>query len=230
MADIVTLGGKVFEIRKDKRRTRIVVGIDSCRKYFIGCPSSYTEDKLKKLLSKNIEALISSLDDKISTLPPEHKYEEGELFLFRGKEYPLVWNNTKEHLRLDLNSGAFLIPTDKTGEGYKAFELWYKRALYNELRSILPLWTKALHVTPGIINIKTVKTAWGSCSSKGSITFCTRLALVPPELLEYVVVHELCHMLHMNHSPLFWAEVAKYIPDFKDKRTLLRKNAQIYKW
>jgi predicted metal-dependent hydrolase len=73
------------------------------------------------------------------------------------------------------------------------------------------------------IAIKDAKTRWGSCSRDGNLNFSFRLVLKPLELLDYVVVHELCHRIHMNHSKEFWQEVERILPDYKDRRKRLNK-------
>jgi predicted metal-dependent hydrolase len=79
-------------------------------------------------------------------------------------------------------------------------------------------------VTYGQITIRTQHTRWGSCSSKGNLNFNCLLALVPEAVLDYIVVHELCHRKEMNHSPRFWAEVEKILPEYKHQKTWLREN------
>ena len=74
------------------------------------------------------------------------------------------------------------------------------------------------------ITVRSQKTRWGSCSSKGNLNFNCLLLLAPPEVLDYVVVHELCHRKEMNHSARFWAEVARVIPDYKVRRKWLKDN------
>ena len=82
-------------------------------------------------------------------------------------------------------------------------------------------------VSYGQIAIRTQHTRWGSCSSKGNLNFNCLLASVPSEVLDYVVVHELCHRKELNHSESFWREVEKIIPDFKVRRKWLRDNGNI---
>ncbi len=79
-------------------------------------------------------------------------------------------------------------------------------------------------VTYGQITIRTQRTRWGSCSSKGNLNFNCLLALVPPDVLDYVVVHELCHRKELNHSDGFWKEVEKVLPDYKYRQRWLKEH------
>ena len=78
----------------------------------------------------------------------------------------------------------------------------------------------------GRVTIRSQKTRWGSCSAKGDLNFNCLLLLMPPSVLDYVVVHELCHRKQMNHSPRFWAEVERVIPDYKAAQKWLKDNGR----
>lgn len=78
-------------------------------------------------------------------------------------------------------------------------------------------------IAPKAVRIRNSKTRWGSCSKQGNLNFHYKLVLIPLELADYVIVHELCHLRELNHSPRFWAHVARHVPDYKHKRKTLNR-------
>lgn len=100
----------------------------------------------------------------------------------------------------------------------------YKKRLRPVLEERAACFAGLMKVRYHRITVRAQKTRWGSCSAKGNLNFNWKLALVPPEILDYVVVHELSHLIEMNHSPRFWQQVEQVLPDYKDKRLWLKKN------
>ena len=101
-------------------------------------------------------------------------------------------------------------------------------ALAKEALAVIPPrvreWAARLGVTYGRITIRNQHTRWGSCSSKGNLNFNCMLMRCPDAVLDYIIVHELCHRKELNHSPRFWAEVERALPDYKKAERWLKTN------
>ena len=128
-----------------------------------------------------------------------------------------------------------LILTQKRNELLEQQEKNVKKLTMDEIRQLAD---QALKVIPervayyapivgvdiGKITIRNQRTRWGSCSGKGNLNFNCLLMLTPPEVMEYVVVHELCHRIELNHSAKFWNEVQRVLPDYKEQKEWLKNN------
>lgn len=103
-----------------------------------------------------------------------------------------------------------------------------RKNLFLQAREELPgrvqYYADILGVTYGRITIRSQHTRWGSCSAKGNLNFNCLLMLCPSQVMDYVVIHELCHRKELNHSPDFWAEVEKIFPDYRIHRKWLKEN------
>lgn len=103
-----------------------------------------------------------------------------------------------------------------------------KKEARRQITSYVSHYAQKMHLSYGRIAIREQKTCWGSCSSKGNLNFNWKLVLMPPRIMEYVVVHELAHRVEMNHSKAFWAIVENYLPDYRTRRKWLKENGKLY--
>ena len=101
---------------------------------------------------------------------------------------------------------------------------WYKKEARTKYKERVERYRKKLGVTYNKIYIRDQKTRWGSCSNKGNLNFNWRLIMASPSILDYIVVHELAHLVHANHGDDFWKLVESVIPDYREKREWLRVN------
>lgn len=107
-----------------------------------------------------------------------------------------------------------------------ALEQVYRRQAKARLEERAAYFASRMGVSYQRISVRAAKTRWGSCSAKGNLNFHWKLILMPPQVLDYVVVHELAHRKEMNHSPAFWAEVEKILPDYRERRKWLKTYGQ----
>jgi predicted metal-dependent hydrolase len=156
---------------------------------------------------------------------PERKFNEGESFLFLGKNYPLQISD-HSHVPLHLNS-RFILEKKYSSKARAVFTAWYveqaRRVIGEKVTELA-----ALHgFTFNQFRITSAKTRWGSCSSKGGLNFSWRLVMAPPEVIEYVVIHELAHLDEHNHGASFWARVKTLLPDYATRRRWLKENGHL---
>lgn len=109
----------------------------------------------------------------------------------------------------------------------RAIEAWYRRAAAEHAVERIAYFAKAVGRAPKQITIRAQKSRWGSCTSRGSVSLNWRLLQMPAGIFDYVVVHELCHLLVPNHSPRFWQEVARVLPDYAERRAALRREGRM---
>ncbi len=113
-----------------------------------------------------------------------------------------------------------ILPTDKYEDMVR---LWMHSDGGKIFKEKLNDFAGQMNVHFNMVRIKNVKTIWGSCSSKKNLNFNFKLFFLPEALIDYVFVHELAHLKHMNHSKAFWSEVEKQIPDYKKRREELKR-------
>lgn len=130
---------------------------------------------------------------------------------------------------------AELIPTDESivlvmprgshAEPARLLERLLKELAREQIGEACTRWSLALGVSPNRIAIKDTKTRWGSCSRRGNLNFSWRLVMAPPQVLEYVVVHELAHLVHFSHGERFWSLVEDHCPSARSIHRWLRREA-----
>jgi len=154
--------------------------------------------------------------------PPARQYVEGEMFWYMGREVPLrIVSSGKPALVMD---GVFKLTKSAQPEAESVFTTWYREQARKVLTERVEFFARKYGFKNGKIRISSARTRWGSCSSKDTLSFTWRLVMAPLDVIDYVVVHELCHLKEMNHSKVFWAQVETILPDYKWRRKWLKDN------
>ena len=103
----------------------------------------------------------------------------------------------------------------------EALNILYRQKSIETITPLVHMWSEKMQLFPSAVGYRNNKTRWGSCNSKNRLSFNTNLAKMHPHFIEYVVVHELAHIKHKNHSKDFWLEVEKFLPDYKNRKKLI---------
>lgn len=229
--DYITADGIVFEVRRSSRRQRVVLGFDGEGKCYVAAPLGIPYSELVSIVRRNSAKLTDKLAKRRASYAMAHEYKDGELFCFRGQQYPLRIYKDALGNGILFSNGEFVTPTFASVDEIRSrFEKWYSHRLTELLKEEFPAWCKRIGAGPKRVTVKNVKSLWGSCSSRRNITFNIQLALVPPRLMEYVMIHELCHLFEMNHSARFWSRVGTYCADYMARRAELKRDGIKYRW
>ncbi len=169
-----------------------------------------SEREIAKIIEKNMKAIVKMWQKK------EQEEQRDAFFCYLGRQYTRVFDGvTKE---VEFVSDNVIAKDEKTLE--KFYKQECLRVFTKELDRILPYFQNIPHFT---LKIRTMKTRWGvNNRGNNTITLNSELLKKDIDLLDYVIIHELCHFYEANHSPRFWAWVSKYYPDYKLARKRLR--------
>jgi predicted metal-dependent hydrolase len=171
-----------------------------------------------------IESAHTKMQTYVASLP-RYSFTEDESFLYLGHEMKLrFW----EEKHVDLEGRQLMCPKSIQGDEKKIRDE-LRKFFKKEAETILFLRAykiaKDMGIEPKKIRLRDLKTRWGSCSHEGHVSLSWKLVACPLDVIDYVIVHEYCHLVHMNHSKDFWAMVETQCPNWKVFRRWLRKNA-----
>jgi len=154
-------------------------------------------------------------------LKPVKKFIEAEEFLYLGNFYKLYLSESKKK-RLCFED-KFLLPKADIDKARELFIGWYKAQAKKIIGERVKLYSKQINASYRKIRITNASFRWGSCSQKGDLNFSWRIVMAPLKVLDYVVVHEMVHLLEKSHSKRFWERVSNYYPEYKMCRNWLKE-------
>lgn len=215
---------KVNRLIRSKRRT-IALIVERDGSVTVRAPLKMlpkTIDEFVKKHAKWVEKKQAEVQAMVPARP--RTYQPGEQFLYLGQSYPLeIVRDAKQKLSLD---SSFKLAETEQSNAQTIFRSWYRRKAAKLLGERVAYFAKQFGLEIESIRITSARTRWGSCSPKGALSFSWRLLMTPPNVIDYVVVHELAHTIHHNHSKKFWKLVEKWMPDFKERRQQLKQYGQ----
>ena len=218
------VSGVDIAIKKSKRKTvSIFVERDGSVSALV--PSNLSDDEIVTILKAKEYQIHRNLAQwlQLNERHVTREYVNGQSFLYLGRNYRLKLVDDKLG-ELKFSKGYFLLSKDELSNAEQYFIDFYRNKLKEKIKSLIIRYKEQLGVSPNDIKVMELKNRWASCSAKGNINFHWKCAMAPMDVLQYIIVHELAHLIHLNHTKEFWNEVDKVLPKYEEQMNWLKLN------
>lgn len=228
-----------YEIVYSRKRKRAAILVRPDMRVEFRAPHGLSADTIRGMVEGKARWIFKKLEwFEANRLPDQRKqYCEGEVYFYLGREYPLritFLNSIKKPLAFFKDSELRIEAPENVSEDQLPFlvkeAVWnfYSERAEEEVEKLLKSYSKKLGVVTPVFKVKHQKRRWGSCSAENVLRINFQLIMAPSRQLEYVVVHELCHVKEKNHSSRFWKLVRELMPDYEEHRNRLKKDGWKY--
>ncbi len=208
-----------YSLKYTKRKKTVGFKIRAGNQLIIHSPHGYSKEYIERLIEKKSNWILKHLTStKLNS--------SRDTLLFLGKSVRVHKGPPR---REDESCLPYFIE-DKLcipggcGSMNDRIKQFYKKEAQRIIGERVRHFSSIMKLYPKKVCIKDNRSNWGTCTPKKTLNFTYRIIMAPPEIVDYIVVHELAHLINMNHSPGFWDTVHRYIPEFKEKRKWLREN------
>ena len=214
-----------FNIKKSKRKT-LSIYIERDGTVTVIAPGNSTDKEIEEVIKKKEYQIYKSLAEweLTNSTRIEREFVNGQSFLYLGRNYRLEIVKEEQKKPLILKNGYFLLRKKDESKAKKIFIEFYKEKGLQKIVERVERYQKRINVNPKQIRIMELKNRWASCSEKGNLNFHWKCIMAPLDVLNYIVVHELAHLIHKKHIKAFWNEIDKMIPEYQKHIEWLRIN------
>lgn len=217
-------------VRSARRKKTIEIRVDRLEGVLVRAPFTATQNELLGFVRHRAPWIRQRLS-ALKAQPGPRAMESGESLPYRGNQLRLAVSETGDkHPRVSLDGTQLNVSIRQNLADdarriviAEALTSWYRRRAADLIGRSVRRWAPIVGRAPTRLFIRNQRRRWGSCSADGTLRFNWRLAMAEAELLDYVVVHELAHLVEMGHSPRFWAEVERAMPDYRSRRDRLKE-------
>jgi predicted metal-dependent hydrolase len=218
-----------YEVVRSERKTADIV-IERDGRVLVRAPHHVAEDRIEEIVKGKRYWIYKNLAEwrDLNATRVLREYRNGEGFFYLGRSYRLLLV-ADQQAPLVLNGGRFRLRRNIVDKGeipaaQAAFRDYYVTKGLERITSRVHYYAPKVGVTPGAIAVRELGHRWGYCSPKGNLAFHWKCMMTPPTIIDYIIVHELCHFHYLEHTDAFWNEVDKVMQDYRDRKEWLRKN------
>jgi hypothetical protein len=211
------------------RKKTMSLSLDDDGRITVRFPARMNPQRARHFVSSKKEWPKKKLDawrrDALADTPRD--FTDGKPIPYLGQYFPLRLSTPREpqHHEITFTGQEFVLPGHLRDSAGHHISSWYKKAAQRILEPSVNHYCSVMNVKPAAVRISGAKRRWGSCSAKNALNFSWRIAILPQDLIDYIVVHELAHLKHKNHGPLFWNTVSGVIDDTKAKNLALKNHS-----
>lgn len=220
-----------YVIERGRRHKTVAISVDPERGVRVRAPKSTPVEKLDVIVHRKAKWIVDRRRRHEDLPPPAtpREFTNGETFLYLGKQYRLRLQSGSRGTDAVRLVGAHLRVSAGPRVRDQLVE-WYRQRAKERLEKRVAVWADRIGVTPGRVLVREQRTRWGSADAKGDLRFNWRVVQAPARLLDYVVAHELVHLLHADHTREFWATLGRVMPDYEARREKLRVMGRAMVW
>jgi predicted metal-dependent hydrolase len=215
-----------YEIKYSNRKT-VNISVERDRSVIVRAPKGVSEDKIDTIVKSKREWIFDKVNHKQkypSKIEPK-EFVSGETIMYLGRNYQLlVVDKDIEGVEFDQR---FLISRSNQINAYSLFKDWYLDRAKQKIELKVKGYAKYLGVDFNEVKISDMKYRWGSCTPNNNVIFNWRLIKAPMYVLDYLIVHELTHLIEPNHTPEFWNIVSIQVPHFEKAKKWLKQNGHL---
>lgn len=212
-------------VRTTRRKGSIALRV-SREEIRILAPQGTPASAIERLLQERQGWIEEAIATQQLRPQQQREYQHGEQLLLGGIAYPLQ-TRPAARCALRFEQGGFTLegPSQASREQRQhAIWDWYQRRALAEWPARVQRWADYTGLTPSSLKIRRYRSRWGACTARGQVSLNTLLMMAPEAVLDYVIIHELCHLRHLNHSPAYWALVSQWCPEWQTQRRWLRSH------
>jgi len=233
MSELIQLDDLRVEVRRSARRRTVDLIVDRFGDLVINVPEALPRSEIESIVRRKQEWIYTKLNQKATFLRAAEtkEYVTGEGFHYLGKKYRLKLfeaSGGESVPPLRLLNGRFWMVRHAAAKGRDHFVRWYTRQGQAWIaRAIEPLKQRVL-AEPRSVVVRDLKYRWGSCNAEGDMYFHWRVMLLPPNVVRYLLLHELVHLHEHNHSPAFYARLGRAVPEYREIEAWLEAKGDSY--
>jgi len=215
-----------YTLQRSNRKTASIY-IERDGQVSVYVPEDLSKAQLEELLESKRKWIYRNMAEwhDLNATRVQREYVNGEGFLYLGRTYRLKLVEDQVH-PLMLKDGYFCLRANNGSapDADTAFKEFYREKAKRRIPERVTFYEDRMGVESKAVKVLDLKNRWASCSLGGNVNFHWKCMMAPPTVLDYIVVHELAHLIHPNHTDAFWSEVDKVMPDYGDRKEWLRVN------